>query len=91
MNGGYFNVDCTGLDLSKSEKQTITGIWDKAVNAMQINKPLMVYGCSYSAALVSPVSAFGWYIAADEIVIVGATLHIHIKNDDSATVLGVVS
>lgn len=89
MNGGYFNVDCAGLDLSKSEKQTITGIWDKAVTAMQIEKPIMVYGCTHSNALVSPVPAFGWYIAADEIVIVGATLHVHIKNDDSATVLDV--
>lgn len=91
MNGGYLNVDVTGLDLSKSEKQTITGIWDKAVTALKLEKPIHVYGCTYGTALVSPVPCFGWYIAADEIVIVGATLHVHIKNDDSATVLDVVS
>lgn len=91
MNGGYLNVDVTGLDLSKSEKQTITGIWDKAVTALKLEKPIHVHGCTYGPALVSPVPCFGWYIAADEIVIVGATLHVHIKNDDSATVLDVVS
>ena len=91
MRGGYFNVDCTGLDLTKSEKQTISGIWDKAVTAMKTYKPIMAYGCTYGTALVSPVPAFGWYIAADEIVIVGATLHVHIKSDDSATVLDVAA
>ena len=91
MRGGYFNVDCTGLDLSKSEKQSVSGIWTKAVTAMQTDKPIMVYGCTYGAALLSPVPCFGWRIAADEIVIVGATLHVHIKNDDSATVLDVAA
>ena len=91
MNGGYINVDCSGLELYDSTKQTITGIWDKAVTALKSEKPIHVYGCTYNDALVSPVPVFGWYIAADEIVIVGATLHVHIKNDDSATVLDVVS
>jgi len=91
MNGGYLNVDCTGIDLSKSEKQSVSGIWDKAVDALKSEKPIHAYGCTYGAALVSPVPVFGWYVAADEIVIVGAKFHVHIKNDDSATVLNVVS
>jgi hypothetical protein len=37
------------------------------------------------------VTCFGWYIGAGEIVIVGATLHVHIKNDDTAIVLDVAS
>lgn len=91
MKGGYINVDCTGLDMSKDTKQTINGIWDKAVDAMKINKPIMAYGCTYGDAVLSPVPVFGWYIATDEIVIVGATLHAHIKDDDSVTVLDVAS
>jgi hypothetical protein len=91
MKGGYFNVDCSGLDLNKSTAQTIEGIWDKAVTALRTDKPIVAYGCTYGTTLVSPVPVFGWYIAADEIVIVGATLHVHIKDNDSATVLDVVS
>ena len=90
MNGGYFMVDCTGLDLSLSTAQEITGIWDKAVKAMKQEKPIIAHGCKYSTAEVSPVTCFGWYLAADEIVIVGATLHIHVKDNDTATVLDVV-
>lgn len=87
--GGYILVDVTGIELASSEAQSVTGIWDKAVAALASNKPIVASGCKYSTAPVSPVTCFGWYIATDEIVIVGATLHIHIKNTDSVTVLDV--
>lgn len=91
MNGGYMMVDCTGLDLSLGTAQEIPGIWDKAVKAMKQEKPIIAHGCKYATAEVTPVTCFGWYIAADEIVIVGATLHVHIKDNDTATVLDVAS
>lgn len=91
MNGGYYLVDVAGLDLTETDPQEISGIWDKAVTALKTNKPIVAYGCAYGVGVpVSPVPAFGWYLADDEIVIVGATLHIHIKDDDTATVLDVV-
>lgn len=90
MVGGYIMVDCSGLDLTETDAQSITGIWDKAVSAISADKPIIAHGCVYGSGVpVSPVTCFGWYIAADEIVIVGATLHIHIKDDDTATVLDV--
>ena len=89
-NGGYFMADCTGINLALDTAQSISGIWKKAVNALKSEKPIIAYGCTYSTAKVSPVTCFGWQIASDEIVIVGATLHIHIKNNDTATVLDVV-
>jgi hypothetical protein len=88
MNGGYILVDVTGLNLSSDASQEIDGIWDKAVTALKVGKPIVVHGCTYGTAPVSPVTCFGWYIGADEIVVVvGATLHVHIKNDDTAVVL----
>ena len=91
MNPGYIMVDCRGLDLTGgSTPQTIEGIWDEAVTALEAGKPIIAHNCIYGTGVpVSPVTCFGWYIAADEIVIVGATLHIHIKDDDSLTVLDV--
>lgn len=90
MVGGYIMVDCSGLDLTETAAQSITGIWDKAVSAIASDKPIIAHGCVYGTGVpVSPVTCFGWYIATDEIVIVGATLHIHIKDDDTATVLDV--
>ena len=91
MNGGYFLLDCTGLDLTKDTAQSISGCWQNAVNALKSNKPIIAHNCVYGTGVkVSPVECFGWYIAADEIVIVGATLHIHVKNNDTCTVLDVV-
>ncbi len=90
MNGGYINVDCTGLDLSKSTAQEIDGIWNAAKRALHSEKPIIAGGCIYGTGKhVTPVTCFGWQIADDEIVIVGATLHVHIKDDDTATVLDV--
>ena len=91
MRGGYFMADVTGLDLSLSTAQEIPGIWKKAAAAMAQDKPMVIYGCDYNNAMVSPVTCFGWYIASDEIVIVGATLHVHIKDNDTATVLDVAA
>lgn len=91
MNGGYYMVDCTGLELASNEVQTMPGIWGDAVDAIESGKPIIAHGCTYDDAEVSPVTAFGWYIHSDEIVIVGATLHIHIKDDDTAVVVDVAS
>ena len=92
MNGGYFMVNCKGLDLTETDPQTISGIWNDAVTAIATGKPIIAHNCVYGTGVnVSPVTCFGWYISATEIVIVGATLHIHIKSDNTATVLDVVS
>lgn len=92
MNGGYVLLDCTGLDLSDDQPQDIAGSWDKAVAAIKAGKPIVAHNCEYGTGVpVSPVTCFGWYLDEDEIVIVGATLHIHVKDDDTCTVLDVVS
>lgn len=91
MTGGYILADCTGIDLTGGDTpQTVDGIWDKAVAALESNKPIIAKGCVYGTGVpVSPVPVFGWYIDTDEIVMVGATLHIHIKDDDTLTILDV--
>lgn len=91
MKGGYILIDCKGLDLTGGDTpQTISGIWSDAVRALEQKKPIVAQNCVYGSGVpVSPVNVFGWYIAVDEIVIVGATLHVHIKDDDSAIVIDV--
>lgn len=89
LKGGYILVDASGIELTSAEPKTVTGIWNKAVAAIGSGKPIVACGCTYSSAPVSPVTGFGWYIATDEIVFVGATLHIHIKDNDSVTILDV--
>ena len=91
MKGGYYLVDCENLDLTSTESVTKTGFWQKAKDALAINKPLVAYNCLYGTGHpVSPVPAFGWYLSDSSIVIVGATLHIIIGSDDSVIVQDVV-
>ena len=91
MVGGYYLVDCEALDLTSESAVTKTGFWNKAKKALAQNKPLMAYNCLYgSGKPVSPVPCFGWYLSSSSIVIVGATLHIIISNDDSVIVQDVV-
>jgi len=92
MNGGYILIDCEGIDLTVSEEQTVTGIWEKAVMALKSNKPIICCNCVYGTGVkVTPVTCFGRYISASEIVVVGATLHVHIKPGDKVTVLDVAA
>lgn len=85
-------VDCTGLDLTSAEKTTITGFWNKAVEALESEKPIIAHNCIYGTGHpVSPVTCFGWYLSSTSIVIVGATLHIIIDNADGVIVQDVAS
>lgn len=91
MNGGYVMVDCGGLDLTTgSTAVTIAGIWDMAEKAIKSGKPIMAHNTKYGTGNpVTPVPCFGWYISSTEIVMVGATIHVHIKNDNTVTTLDV--
>lgn len=91
LKGGYILVDASGIELTETDPQTVPGIWDKAVAAVAAGKPIVACGTTYSTAPVSPVTGFAWYIASDEIVFVGATLHVHIKNNNKVTVLDVAA
>lgn len=93
MNGGYILLDCKGLDLTGgSTPQTIAGSWESAKTALKSGKPIVAENCVYGTGVpVSPVTCFGWYISTTEIVIVGATLHIHVKNDNTCIVIDVAS
>lgn len=89
MNGGYIMVNCKGLELTETDPQSVDGIWEAAKEAIKANKPIVAYNSFYANSPVSPVTCFGWALSATEIVIVGATLHIHVKSDNTATVIDV--
>lgn len=89
MKGGCIIIDCTGLDLSLSTAQNVSGSWGKAQKALAAEKPIIAIGATYGEAHVTPVTCFAWQISESEIVLVGATLHCHVKNDNTVTVLDV--
>lgn len=90
MYGGYIILDGQGLDLTTgSTAVTIDGIWDRAEKVLAADKPIIAKNLLYGNAKTSPVPCFGWYLAEDEIVLVSATIHVHITDDDKVTTIDV--
>lgn len=90
MNGGYILFDGGGLDLTTGDTPvTISGAYKRAKEAFKSGKPIVAHNLFYGDAPVSPVNAFGWELSSSEIVLVSATIHVHIKSDDSVTTLDV--
>lgn len=91
MIGGYIILDGGGLDLTTgSTPVTINGIWNAATAAMKSGKPIIATNLKYGSAPVTPVPCFGWVLADDEVVLVSATIHVHIKDNDKVTTIDVV-
>ena len=87
---GYILVDCTGLNLNKSEKQTITGFYDRCKAAIATGKPCYAANCNMSGAPCTPCSVIAWMEGTD-IIVTGHVLRIVIDSDDGATVTNLVA
>ena len=87
MKGGYTMIDCTGLDLTKgSTEQTITGLYAKANEAHDLNKPIYVYNCTWGTqGTVSPIQImiveFDGYLIGT-----ASTLQIIVTDEDVVTI-----
>lgn len=91
MKGGYINIDCLGLDLTKgSTKQTITGIYNKVSKSMKTNKPIFAYNCVWGVLGVTPIQVFAIQTASDTITVTASTLQVIVKNDDTITIVNMV-
>ena len=79
--GGYSMVDCSGLDLTKSTKQTITGIYNKIKAAYAAGKLVLL--CN---AGVSPMPVYIG-VSSTSYVASAGPLVITFSSDDGATVV----
>lgn len=53
-HSGYIMVDATGLDVSKAEAQTVTGLYQKMADARATGKAVMLCGAVNGEAEISP-------------------------------------
>lgn len=89
MTGGYYILDALGIDLT-GEAKKYDGAWDASVAALASGKPIIAYNMLYGTGVpVSPIPCFGWYLSTTQIVIVSATLHVHVASDDTVTIVDV--
>lgn len=90
-NSGYILFDCGGLDLNDSTEQTITGIYDRAVEALKPGKLVLATNCVMSDMPCTPCAVIAWDQGNDGIIATGHTLRITIAKDDGVTVTNLIS
>lgn len=89
--GGYVLVDCKGLDLLKSQKQTIDGIHERVAAAMATGKPVYAENCVWGPDnYVSPINVICTTDSGD-LTATASTLQIRIGTDDGCTVNNFIS
>ena len=90
-NGGYIMVDCTGIDLNTSTKQTVAGIFNRVETAFKTGKPIYCVGATFNISgtgnIASPISVMinsdqnGGYVAT------ASTLQLWIDKDDGVQIV----
>lgn len=84
MNGGYSMIDCTGLDLGNPG--TVTGLYEKALNAIKTNKPLVLNNVVNGVQAFTPIPGFGGIESSTSVFISFVPVTIHISNADAVTI-----
>lgn len=89
-NGGYVMFDCQGLDLSSSSEQKKDGIYEEALKAIALNKPVVAINCFYGTARFSPVPVTV-HMSDSTIIASANVLQVFITSGDVCTVQNLVS
>lgn len=90
MNGGYYTIDCKGLDLTDANAQTISGLFAQMVKGIKSGKPLIAINCvwgSNSDAPLTPIQFFAQQWSENLVVGTASILNISCTNEDSVTVV----
>lgn len=88
MKGGYVNVDASGLDVAKTENQTIKGIYKKLLDAKKADKPVFLYNVvAGDSGKFSPIVVFCSFASDGETIVCNfATLQINVDKNDEVTI-----
>lgn len=92
MKGGYINIDCSGLDLTKGKTvQTIPGLYNALKNAFKANKPIFVYNTNWGdSGIVSPIQVFAIDFGT-QFNCTSSTLQVIVNNQDKITINNLVA
>lgn len=90
MNG-YIIIDCNGLDLEKSTKQTIVGIFSRVKDAYNTGKQCLACNCTWSGYKASPISVMINPLSTGIYVATANTLQVQIDPQDGVTVVNMIA
>ena len=84
MTGGYAMIDCTGLDLGNPG--TVSGLYDKAKDAISTDKPVVLCGIVNGEQKFTPINAYGGVESSTSVFFSFFPITIHISNQDAVTI-----
>lgn len=89
MKGGYVNIDASGLDISKTEKQSINGIYEKILDAKKADKPIFLYNVvNGNSGKLSPIAVFCNFTSDGETITCNfSSLQIIVNKIDDVTII----
>lgn len=93
MNGGYFMIDCAGLDLTDTNEQTINGLYEHMLAGIKSGKPLIAYNCvwgSNSDSPLTPIQFFAQKWNSTMVVGTASILNITCTSADKVNVTSLV-
>lgn len=86
INSGYVLLDCGNLDMTETDPQTVSGIWNRAVNAVNTGKPIWIHTAYDSDAEYSPIPVFARFDSTTTIICNAAGFTITITSGNTVTV-----
>lgn len=89
MNG-YVIIDCEGLELTDSTKQTLTGIFSRVTEAYNTGKPCIAYNCAWDSYKISPISVMVNPRPSGNYIATASTLQLEIDPQDGVTVINML-
>ena len=91
MKGGYYMIDCGGLDLTGGNTpQTIPGLYAACIKALEINKPVCAFNLAWGLFGVTPVDVFVVdFSSENHVMIMTSTLQITVTSANVVTITNV--
>lgn len=89
MNG-YVIIDCEGLELTDSTKQTLAGIFARVTEAYKTGKPCIAYNCTWDNYKISPISVMVNPRPSGNYIATASTLQLEIDPQDGVTVINML-
>ena len=89
MNG-YVIIDCDGLELTDSTKQTLAGVFARVHEAYNTGKPCIAYNCTWESYKISPISIMVNPRPSGNYIATASTLQIEIDPQDGVTVINML-
>ena len=87
MNGGYFMIDATGVNLSAADAVTVNGLYTKVYTAMDSGKPVIFNNVlNGSNGLYTPICV-ACSLSAGVITVHTPYKSFTIATDDTVTIL----